>query len=152
MLLLKSLLHLLDFCLFYILNRKSIIPKIALIWQENQRYKRYFQQKKIKHSFSIQEKWFIRTMFISNPEARKYFTLVTHETILYRWKKAIKDYWTFDKSNTKRKGRPPITKAMKVLIKNMKIENYLWGCKRIHDELEKISIQVESVNIVFAGS
>ena len=89
MLLLKSLLHLLEFCLFYILNRNSIIPKIALIWQENQKYKRYFQQKKIKHHFSIQEKWFIRTMFISNPEARKYFTLVTSETILYRWKKAI---------------------------------------------------------------
>jgi hypothetical protein len=72
--LLNSLLHLLEFCLFYLLNRKSIIPKIALIWQENQRYKRYFQQKKIKHPFTIQEKWFIRTMFISNPEARKYFT------------------------------------------------------------------------------
>ena len=56
MLTLKSLLHLLEFCLFYILNRKSIIPKIALIWQKNQRYKRYFQQKKIKLPFSLQEK------------------------------------------------------------------------------------------------
>jgi hypothetical protein len=87
MLLLKSLLYLLEFCLFYFLNRKSIIPKIALILQENQRYKRYFQQKKIKLPFTIQKKWFIRSMFISNPKARRYFTLVTPETILYKWKK-----------------------------------------------------------------
>ncbi len=147
MLLLKSLLHLLEFCLFYILNRNSIIPKITLIWQENQRYKRYFQQKKIKHHFSIQEKWFIRTMFISNPEARRYFTLVTPETILYRWKRTINNYWTFDKSSTRRKGRPPITKAMKLLIKNMKIDNYLWGCKRIQDELEKVSIDISRETI-----
>ena len=104
MLLLKSLFHLLEFALFYIINRKSIIPKIALIWQENQRYKRYFEEKKIKLSFSIQEKWFIRSMFTNNPKARKFFSLVTPETILYKWKRAIKDYWAYDnKPKTKPK-------------------------------------------------
>ncbi|MDA3810165.1 MAG: hypothetical protein PF518_07490 [Spirochaetaceae bacterium] len=147
MLLLKSLLHLLEFCLFYIINRESIIPKIALIWQENQRYKRYFNEKSLKLPYSIQEKWFIRSMFISSPKARKYFTLVTPETILYRWKKAIKDYWTYDKPKTRKKGRPPITKDMKLLIKNLKIDNYLWGCKRIQDELKKISIDISRETI-----
>ena len=145
MLLLKSLLHLLKFCLFYVINRKSIVLKIALIWQENQKYKRYFKQKKIKHSFSPQEKWFIHTMFISNP--RRYFTLVTPETILYRWKKAIANHWTFDKPKVGKKGRPPITKAMKLLIKNLKIDNYLWGSKRIQDELAKVSIDVSRETI-----
>ena len=37
---------------------------------------------------------------------------------------------------------PPITKAIKILIKNMKIDNYLWGCKRIQDELAKMSIDI----------
>lgn len=147
MLLLKSLFHLLEFYLFYIINRKSIILKIALIWQENQRYKRYFNEKNVKLPFSIQEKWFIRSMFISNPKARKYFTLVTPETILYRWKSAIKNYWTYDKPKTRKKGRPPITKAMKLLIKKLKIENYLWGCTRIQDELEKISIDISRETI-----
>jgi len=147
MLLLKSLFHLLEFVVFYIINRKSIIPKIALIWQENQRYKRYFNEKNIKRPYSIQEKWFIRSMFISNPRARRYFTLVTPETILYRWKRAIKDYWTYDKPKTRKKGRPPVTKAMKLLIKDMKINNYLWGCTRIQDELEKISIDVSRETI-----
>ncbi len=113
MLLLKSLFHLLEFLLFYIINRKSIIPKIALIWQENQRYKRFFNERNIKLPFTIQEKWFIRSMFISNPKARRYFTLVTPETILYRWKRAIKDYWTYDKPKTKKKGRPRITKEIR---------------------------------------
>jgi hypothetical protein len=147
MLLLKSLFHLLEFFLFYIINKKSLIPKVALIWQENQRYKRYFNEKDIKLPFSIQEKWFIQSMFISNPKARRYFTLVTPETILYRWKRAIKDYWTYDRPKTRIKGRPPITKAMKLLIKNMKIDNYLWGCKRIQDELEKISIDISRETI-----
>ncbi|MBI9101660.1 MAG: hypothetical protein JEY99_04555 [Spirochaetales bacterium] len=51
MLLLKFLFHLLEFALFYIINRKSIIPKIALIWQENHRYKRYFNEKNVKLPF-----------------------------------------------------------------------------------------------------
>jgi len=142
MLLLKSLLHLLELVVFYIVNRKSIIPKIALLWQENQRYKRYFNEKKIKLPYFIQEKWFIRTMFVANPKARKYLTLVTPEAVLYRWRQAIKDYWTYDKPKTRKKGRPPITKAMKLLIKKLKIENYLSTCKRIQDELEKISIDI----------
>ena len=57
MLLLKSLLKLLEFTLFDLIDRKSII--------------------------------------------------VTPETILFRWKRAIKDYWTYDKPKTREKGRPP---------------------------------------------
>jgi len=60
MLLQKSFFHLLEFLLFYIINRKSIIPKIALSWQENLRYKRYFNDKNKKLPFSFQKKWFIR--------------------------------------------------------------------------------------------
>jgi hypothetical protein len=44
-------------------------------------------------------------MFIIKPKARKYFTLVTPETILYRWKRAIKDYWTYDKPRIRKKGK-----------------------------------------------
>ena len=135
MFLLKSLFHLLEFTIFYITNRKSIIPKIALIWQENQRYKRYFNDKNIKLQFSLHEKWFIHSIFISNPRARKYFTLVTPETILYRWKRVIKDYWIYDKAKRRKRGRPRITKEIRELIKKLKIDNYLWGCKRIQDEL-----------------
>ncbi|RDG28657.1 hypothetical protein DV872_25680 [Oceanispirochaeta sp. M1] len=59
MLLLKSLFHLLEFILFYLINKKSIIPKIDLIWQKNQRYKRHLNEKNIKLTSSIREKWFI---------------------------------------------------------------------------------------------
>jgi hypothetical protein len=54
---------------------------------------------------------------------------VTPETILYGWKKAIKNYWTYDKPKTRKRDRPPIPKTMKLLIKNMKIENYLWAVR-----------------------
>lgn len=37
--------------------------------------------------------------------------------------------------------------AMKLLIRDMKIDNYLWGCKRIQNELEKISIDISRETI-----
>ena len=86
-------------------------------------------------------------MFASNPKARKYFTLITPETVLYRWKKAIKDNRTFNETKPRKRGRPPISKSMKLLIRDMKIDNYLWGCKRIQDELSKISIDISRETI-----
>ncbi|MGL1891785.1 MAG: helix-turn-helix domain-containing protein [Spirochaetaceae bacterium] len=62
-------------------------------------------------------------------------------------KKTIKDYWTYNKPKTRKSGRPPISKAMKLLINKLKIENYLWGCMRIQDELEKISIDISRETI-----
>jgi len=50
MLLLKSLLQILEFSLFYFINRKSIIPKIALICQENQRYKKGILMRRVLSS------------------------------------------------------------------------------------------------------
>jgi len=46
------------------------------------------------------------------------------------------------KPKSRKRGRPLITKILKLLIRDMKIDNYLWGCKRIQDELEKISIDI----------
>ena len=37
--------------------------------------------------------------------------------------------------------------VMKLLIKNLKIDNYLWGCKCIQDELQKVSIDVSRETI-----
>jgi hypothetical protein len=86
-------------------------------------------------------------MFSSNSKAQKFFTLLTPETILYRWKKAIKEYWAQTKNDSKKRGRPPIAKSIKELIREMKIDNYTWGCQRIHDELKKISIDVSRETI-----
>jgi len=41
---------------------------------------------------------------------------------------------------------------MKILIKKLKIENYLWGCTRIQDELEKISIDISRETIKILGA
>ena len=62
-------------------------------------------------------------------------------------KRAVKKYWTYDKPKTRKRDRPPITKALKLLIKKFKIENYLWGSRRIQDELVKISIDISRETI-----
>jgi hypothetical protein len=61
--------------------------------------------------------------------------------------KALKDYWTNKNNKTFKRGRPPIPKSVKELIKKMKIDNYTWGCKRIQDELKKIAIDVSRETI-----
>ena len=137
MLLLKSIFKLLEFTIFFVINKNSIVPKVALIWQENQRYKRYFKDNNIKLTFTIEEKWFIQSMYSQNRKARKYFTLLTPETILYKWKKVIKKYWTHSSNKSKNKGRPPVTKKIKEIIKSLKVDNYLWG--RMHDRAIKRS-------------
>jgi hypothetical protein len=146
---LRLLIHFLQFLIFYLIQGKSIIPKVALIWQENQRYKRYFQQQNIKLHFNTHEKLFIRSMFLQNKKASRFFTMVTAGTILYKLKNAVKAFWATDKAQ-KKSGRPPLSKVIKEIIKNMKINNYLWGCPRISDELKKLSIDAcpESVRRV----
>jgi hypothetical protein len=61
--------------------------------------------------------------------------------------RAIKDYWSNGKINPPKRGRPRITKEIRELIKKIKIGNYLWGCKRIQDELEKLSIDISRETI-----
>lgn len=146
MILYKYILKLLDFTIFYIINRYSIVSKIALIWQENKKYKRYFRQNNIKLPFTKEEKLFICSFYTKKKSAYKYFSLVTPETVIYKWKKAIKTYWTHGKV-VKSKGRPSISNKIKSLIKNIKSDNYLWGCRRIRDELLKLDIDISRETI-----
>src|SRR5258708_37159910 len=45
------------------------------------------------------------------------------------------------KSNTRR-GRPQIQTELRVLIRQMSMENALWGAPRIHGELLRLGVQV----------
>lgn len=146
MIIIKLVFRITNFLLFYIANYNTLIPKVALIWQENQRYKRYFQEKQLSLPFTADEKIFICGMYSKRKNINKYFSIVTPNTVLYIWQKMIKDYWK-QPSNNSRPGRPRISKEVKVLIKNMKIDNYLWGCRRIRDELLKLDIEVSRETI-----
>ncbi|MFC1961407.1 hypothetical protein ACFLYO_11945, partial [Chloroflexota bacterium] len=73
--------------------------------------------------------------------------IVQPETVI-RWHRDI--YRMVWRQKTKRKGRggrPPLTAEKIGLIRQMAIENRLWGAERIHGELMKLGIQVAKSTI-----
>ena len=143
----KCFLNVLRFILVLVFRRFFGVARIALLWQENQYYRRYFKERNIRHPFELHEKWFIHTAYASDSCARKWFTLVKPETVLRSWKRAVAQHWTNSVKQKRKPGRPPITKVIKELIRDMKNTNFLWGIFRIHDELGKLNVDVSRETI-----
>lgn len=71
-------------------------------------------------------------------------TLVKPSTLLDWQRRFIKNYWTY---KHKSPGRRPVSKEIKNLILEMKLENQLWGCHRIADELKKLGIDLNPTTV-----
>ena len=144
----KSIINLFLFlfrcCLIYFSSRHSSFPKICSILLENQTLKRNLELHGIKPYFLPYEKQVAHEVFSLSPKARRFFTLVSPRTALYAWKNFIARHHTY---KHKRSGRPPITKAIKEMILQLKKENFTWGARRIRDELKKLSIFVSHETI-----
>ena len=70
----------------------------------------------------------------------KYALLVVKpETVIHWQKRRFKKYWT-QKTNIHRKppGRPKISLELRLLIKQMVIDNYNWGAQKIFSEILKL--------------
>lgn len=72
------------------------------------------------------------------------FTMVKPETLLNWQRRFIKNFWSY---KHKTPGRRPVTKDIKNLILEMKQKNYLWGCKKIANELKKINIDIHHTTV-----
>lgn len=68
-------------------------------------------------------------------------------TILGEWKQVVARYWTASSKRKRKPGRPPITKAIRELIRDIKNDNFLWGVYCIQDELRKINIDISRETI-----
>jgi transposase len=78
--------------------------------------------------------------------AMNHLTIVKPETVLSWQRRFIKNFWSYKHKSPDRKS---ITKDIKTLILEMKQENYLWGCKRIANELKKINIDLHYTIVPF---
>ena len=125
----------------FISKKNPSFPQFSLLWIQIQYYKRYFKSHNIKSPFFPYEKQAIHELFSLSGSSYKFFNLVSPQTILNSWKNAIIKHWSYPQYK-KYPGRPRLTKRVKKLIKSMKIDNYLWGCRRIRDELLKLNIDV----------
>ncbi|MDR2971963.1 MAG: helix-turn-helix domain-containing protein, partial [Bacteroidales bacterium] len=133
-------------CTFFISLRYKTFPKIALLWLEVNYCRRYFKEHDIRYPFKPHEKHIIAELFRNTKKPERFFSLVSPKTILSAWKNYLAKYWAgFNKK--RKKGRPQVTKAIKNLILKLKQENFLWGTRRIRDELKKLSIKLSHETI-----
>src|SRR5258708_14678459 len=91
------------------------------------------------------DRWFFIQLYRCFPAILQVLTINRPETLV-RWHRAgFRRYWRW-KSNTRR-GRPQIQTELRVLIRQMSMENPLWGAPRIHGELLGLGFQVAQSSV-----
>ena len=86
------------------------------------------------------DRWFFIQLYRWFPSILQLVTVVQPETLV-RWHRAgFRLYWRW-KSGL-RGGRPQIETDLRALIREMSMENPLWGAPRIHGELLKLGYEV----------
>jgi len=74
------------------------------------------------------------------PSVLRVLAIVQPETVI-RWHRAgFRSYWRL--KSRARGGRPVIANDLRALIRQMSVDNPLWGAPRIHEELLKLGIEV----------
>src|SRR5713101_4811539 len=82
------------------------------------------------------DRWFFIQLYRWFPAILQVLTIIQPETLV-RWHRAgFRCYWRW--KSRPRGGRPQIETDLRALIRQMSIENPLWGAPRIHGELLKL--------------
>jgi len=86
------------------------------------------------------DRWFFVQMYRWLPSILKVVTIIEPGTLV-RWHRAgFRRYWRW--KSRSRGGRPQINVELRALIRQMGMENLLWGAPRIHGELLKLGFEV----------
>jgi len=125
-------------------NRKDIILTMMILKKENQIYKRQLSLKKVQSNIKKNDRLMLSLIFKLSKRASSHLTLVKPSTLLDWQRRFIKNYWTY---KHKPPGRKPVSRDIKNLILEMKLDNQLWGCHRIADELKKVDIDLHPTTI-----
>src|SRR5262249_15047709 len=79
------------------------------------------------------------------PSVLKTLTIIRPETLV-RWHRAgFRRYWRW--KSRPLGGRPQIDADLRVLIRQMSLDNPLWGAPRIHGELLKLGFEVAQSSV-----
>ena len=91
------------------------------------------------------DRWFLIQLYRWFPSILQVLTIVQPETLV-RWHRAgFRCYWRW--KSRPRGGRPQIEKDLRALIRQMSMENPLWGAPRIHGELLKLGFEVAQSSV-----
>ena len=91
------------------------------------------------------DRWFFIQLYRWFPSILQVLTIVQPETLV-RWHRAgFRYYWRW--KSRPRGGRPQIETDLRALIRQMSMENPLWGTPRIHGELLKLGFEVAQSSV-----
>jgi transposase InsO family protein len=91
------------------------------------------------------DRWFLIQLYRWFPSILNVLKIVRPETLV-RWHRAgFRCYWRW--KSRSRGGRPQIEADLRALIRQMSIENPLWGAPRIHGELLKLGFAVAQSSV-----
>jgi transposase InsO family protein len=91
------------------------------------------------------DRWFLVQLYRLFPSVLQSLTAIRPETLV-RWHRAgFRSYWRW--KSRSRGGRPKIEYDLRALIKQMSMDNPLWGAPRIHGELLKLGFEVAQSSI-----
>ena len=125
-------------------NRKNLIFTMLLLKKENEIYKRQLNFKNKRLHFRKSDKFSLAMIRALSARAINHLTIVKPETLLSWQRRFIKNFWSYKHTPP---GRKPVSRDLKNLILEMKQENYLWGCKKIANELKKINIDMNYTTV-----
>src|ERR1700740_3183372 len=91
------------------------------------------------------DRWFFIQLYRWFPSILKVLTVIRPETLV-RWHRAgFRSCWRCKSRSLE--GRPQIETDLRALIRQMSIENSLWGAPRIHGELLKLGFEVAQSSV-----
>src|SRR6266571_6759310 len=91
------------------------------------------------------DRWFFIRLYRWFPSVLKVLTIIRPETLV-RWHHAgFRRYWRWKSRSFG--GRPRIDTELRALIRQMNIDNPLWGAPRIHGELLKLGFEVAQSSV-----
>jgi transposase InsO family protein len=91
------------------------------------------------------DRWFFIQMYRWFPSILQVLTIIRPETLV-RWHRAgFRYYWRWKSRSLG--GRPQIETELRALIRQMSMENRLWGAPRIHAELLKLGFEVAQSSV-----
>src|SRR4051795_7793675 len=91
------------------------------------------------------DRWFFIQLYRWFPSILQLLKIIPPKTLV-RWHRAgFRCYWRWKSRSPG--GRPPIDTDLRVLIRQMSIENPLWGAPRIHGELLKLGFEVAQSSV-----
>jgi len=100
-------------------------------------------------AFTNSDRWFFVQLYRWFPSILEVLTVIRPETLV-RWRRAgFRRYWRW--KSRPRGGRPQIEIALRGLIRQMSMENLLWGAPRIHGELLKLGFEVAQSTVAKYG-